>query len=44
MYNLDHIKILTKESPGYGKIESATEDIIRSEFKRIFGTIDAIKQ
>lgn len=42
MYNQDHIKILTKESPGYGKIDSATEQMIRSEFKRIFGTQEAI--
>jgi hypothetical protein len=42
MYNQDYIMILTKESPGYGKIDTATEQIIKSEFERIFGSKEAI--
>jgi hypothetical protein len=42
MWNQDHVTIYTKESPGFGIIDRATEEIIRSEFNRIFGTNEAI--
>jgi hypothetical protein len=32
MHNQDHIKILTRESPGFGKIDRTTEELIRKEF------------